>query len=259
MLPFKKASTSFFYPNPTETQSFPSNGIHLNTMPIVLGQWAGIYTYPNNDAHGGRRTDGESDFIIEDKEGNGALSGHGRDIIGDFHFRNLYFDGEKIKFTKQYAHHSWPYTGRIDHDTNIMHGSWGPDNQNAWGYFAFHLANKDNGDELIGTEQLDKFAGDWKGHYTRKIEGHADKRRDCNFKLHGETTDSADRLAISGKGEASTGEYRITGVVSPTDQIVFAKVLGNNTFLYRGVMEEGHMRGFWAGEGQRGTFEFSLD
>jgi hypothetical protein len=91
----------------------------------------------------------------------------------------------------------------------------------------------------------------------QKVEGHEDKKRDCNFRLHGETTDNADRLAISDKGEASTGEYNITGVVSPKDQIVFAKELGHRTFLYRGVMEEGQMQGFWAGERLRGTFFFT--
>jgi hypothetical protein len=31
-----------------------------------------------------------------------------------------------------------------------MHGTWEPDSHGDWGYFAFHLADKEDRDELFG-------------------------------------------------------------------------------------------------------------
>ncbi|RAL58894.1 hypothetical protein DID88_009314 [Monilinia fructigena] len=76
-------------------------------------------------------------------------------------------------------------------------------NDGGGGHFAFHLANKNDEDVDISTEdQLDNINGAWSGFYT-STESCTSRR--CRFQLGGRTGNNSDLLTVKGHGGASTG------------------------------------------------------
>ncbi|XXH00867.1 hypothetical protein Hte_007218 [Hypoxylon texense] len=225
----------------------------------LAGRWAGLYTYPDNHPQGWK-TDGESDFTVytETEDDKVKIHGEGHDKVGPFEFDgHVSSDDVKvyIKFLKHYHTHSWHYSGTIDQDTNVMHGMWGVRQEGGGGYFAFHLANKDDAD--VSAER--NIAGNWSGSFHTTA---SSTTRGCHFELTSRTGKMDDQLTIVGTGK-SEGDYKIKGVVSPSGQIIFAKIYNSSPhlYLYRGALSEGSdaMEGHWAGKGAFGTFDFKKD
>ncbi|KAL7625358.1 hypothetical protein AAE478_004574 [Parahypoxylon ruwenzoriense] len=216
----------------------------------LQGRWAGLYTYPET------KTDGESDFTVyADREGDKfKIHGEGQDKVGPFSFSGHVDSDAKVKFKKSYATYSWQYSGSIDRETNMMHGRWGEGLGGWGGYFAFHLADKSDADAISAQTRLQSIRGNWSGNYTTKLT----TCRKCSFSLTSQTGRNADQLTIHGDGTSPTGQYRITGIVSLSGQVIFAKIRGQHVFLYRGVLtqENNVMEGRWAGNGTFGTFRF---
>ncbi|KAG4025790.1 hypothetical protein MFRU_050g00080 [Monilinia fructicola] len=222
----------------------------------LADQWAGLYIYPENNPQGWR-TDGESDFTLETEEEDDRviIRGSGHDKVGDFTLTGHVDRNTTVRFQKHYTSHWWEYTGSIDPETNMMFGRWGVHQEGGGGYFAFHLVNKNDEDVDISAEdQLDKINGAWSGFYTTTESGTS---RRCEFQLDGRPGNNSDLLTIKGHGTAPTGEYKVSGVVSKSGQLTFAKVYGQHTYLYRGTLTaDGFMKGHWAGKGASGTFRF---
>ncbi|KAF3767088.1 hypothetical protein M406DRAFT_106447 [Cryphonectria parasitica EP155] len=222
----------------------------------LADQWAGLYIYPENHPSG-RRTDGESDFTIntEPEADKINIHGSGRDKVGDFTFSGHIDRNTTVYFKKDYGTHWWHYTGSIDAETNMMYGKWGVGQEGGGGYFAFHLVNEnDEAGDVSAEDQLENTKGAWSGFYTSAESGTS---RRCNFELDGQVGGNGDLLAVKGNGTGPTGPYRLTGVVSKSGQVVFAKVYEKHTYLYRGTLTaDGSMKGQWAGKGSSGTFYF---
>ncbi|KAI5867878.1 hypothetical protein GGS23DRAFT_613047 [Durotheca rogersii] len=229
------------------------SGINLR----LEGRWAGLYTYPDDDAKR-FKTDGESVFTVyaDKEEGQTKIHGEGQDKSGPFSFKGHVSHGTTVTFIKDYKTHSWHYSGAIDLETNMMYGRWGAKQEGGTGYFAFHLVNRHN-TNVSAEERLQSITGSWSGAYTRKG---SDTPHSCDLKLRGAKSQMDDQLTIQGTGN-SPNKFEIEGVVSPSGQVAFAKIFSHNIYLYRGVLTEDNTRmtGEWAGSGVSGGFDFSKD